>query len=424
MYDGYLEVEVVWPDLKNPVTTRRPLSVADGHGGVTQIGAINLIVLVNMCLYIVAEDAQGLRAGDILSRNLELTRRRGQDSLNLANQMFLRYRSVYDARRGLGRIDGRYKSSEIPELKRWGMDADWLIRASWSLRRDRPDLDAQFMWVADRRVQGHRGDRADLKIGARALFERVTTLRDRLGRRNTPSLPLQLSAADRLLEARAHEVRGIGRRMDWRGVVLEHVLDQLERECRAIRRAAQDALTAKNLFGEERTPKSLRTRANRMGEYAGLLRDLQVRTFDRSFTHIISELEEICELLHDAADRRSADRLERVRELLRKIYDAMVLAEQHWRIQEILLVVADHHHRRAPLSREQIDLFVDEITEIVRALTDPDPITAESIGATFRTDVVPIVRGQLTLAKLDLRNAEGVDTERLYDHLKKASDPI
>lgn len=424
MYNGYVEAEVVWPDLKNPVTTRRPLSITDGHGGVTAIGTIDLIVLVNMCLYVVAKDAHGLKAGDLLSRNFELTRRRMRDQQNLAEQMFLRYTSIYDARRGIGRIEGRYRRLEIPELRRWSVDADWLIRASWTLTRTQPERDANFIWVADRRIHGHRKDRADFKVAALQLFDKVSTLRDRLGRRNTPSLPLQLSAADRLLEARTQEVRGIGRRMDWRAVVLEHYIDQLERECRAIRRAAQDALTSKSLFGDERTTKTLRTRANRMGEYAGMLREIKVRTFTRAFAHIARELDEICDLLHDAAERRSPDRLDRVRELLRRIFDAMVLAEVHWRIQEMLLVVADHHHRRAPLTPDQIRLYVQETEDLVRLLTDPDPVTGERVGTTFTTDVVPVTHGQLVLAKLDLLNSAGVEMSSLYGHLKAAASPI
>lgn len=424
MYNGYLEAEVIWPDLMSPIMTTRALTVSDGHGRVKQIETLDLVILVNMCLYIVERDGFGLRAGDILSRNFDMTRQYGQDSSDLGSQVFLRYGSIYDARRGIGRIEGRYKRLEIPELQRWGMEVDWLIRVSWTLQRDKPDLDAQFIWVADQRIRKHKTDRADKKVAARELLARVSTLHDRTGRRNTSSLPLQLSTADQRLEARVQEVRGIGRRMDWRAVVLEHYLDQLERKCRALRRAAQDALVAKDLFGEERTPKALRRRANRMLEHSEILGDVQVRTFRRAFTHIARELEEISELLHDAADRRSADRLERVRELLKNVFESMVLAEQHWRMQEILLVAADHHHRKLSLSSEQISLFLDEVTGIIQVLTDVDPVTGQFIGSAFLTDVVPVVRGKLCLAKVELQNVLGVNVEELYRLLKQAAEPI
>jgi hypothetical protein len=146
---GFSEAFVFWPELKNPVTTTRPLCITRGNAnGLTRIDAVDLIVLVNACLYIVIKNGQGLRAGQILSRNLERTRREGLDPNNPAEQVFLVYDSIYDARRGIGRIDGRYRAIEIPELARWRADADWLLRTSWSLRKADPEGDARFTWVA------------------------------------------------------------------------------------------------------------------------------------------------------------------------------------------------------------------------------------------------------------------------------------
>lgn len=421
---AYGETEVLWPDIKNPATTLRQLSMSDGNSNVRTLAPLALEILVNACLYVVCEDGQGLRAGDILSRNLELTRRHRRDIGNPAEQVFVRYRSVYDARRGIGRVHGRYKTVEIPELATWRMDADWLLRTSWTLHQAALNEEAEFVWVADRRVRRHQGDQDEHKVLARRVFEKVAGLRDTLGRRNFASFPLQLDKADRALQTRAQEVRGIGRRMDWRAVVLEHVLDQLHRECRMIRRAAQDALGAETIFGDARTPQTLRSRALRMRDYGGVLRGIRFRTFTRAFSHIADELEEASDQLLLVATQNSALSLPRASHLLRKVYRSMVLAELHTRLQEILLVASDHMARKAPLSPAQIHLFREELDRVSRQLAAGDAVTGESLGEGFGTDVLPIVSGNAQLALIALSHTEGPDLPTFKEHLKKACDPV
>lgn len=419
------EFSVLWPELKNPAVTTRSLSITNGSSdGVTRISAIELLILVNGCLYVVKNDGQGLRAGDILSRNLDLTRRKGSDPTRPEEQVFIRYKSIYDARRGIGRVYGRYKAIELPELSRWRLDADWLLRRSWTLSRNDPAGDAEFVWRADGRIRQHLGDRAAHKVEALAKFVKIATLTDALGRRNTPAIPLQCSAADRSLQAREQEVRGIGRRMDWRGVVLEHFVDQLRSECRAIRRAAQDALSAKDLFGSERTPKALRVRAQRMTEYAEVLHGLHVRTFDRVFDHVASELNEASQLLYEAASQRDVAPLDRVRELLSKIYRSMMLVDEHWRLEEMLDVVAEHYHRKEPLSDEQKRIFIDELSGIHQTLTTKDSLTGELIGHGFERDVVSVVIGNVLLARTVLSSVAEVNLRYCYEHLKTACAPL
>lgn len=420
------EPSVYWPELKTPATTTRPLCIArKDSDGFMRIDAIDLVVLVNSCLYLVMKDGQGLRAGQILSRNLDLTRQKGLDPNNLAEQVFAVFDSIYDARRGIGRVHGRYRSTEIPELVHWRLEIDKLLRVSWTLRKTDPEGDAQFVWQAERRLSRHRNDRAAHKVRATGLLARIASLTDRTGRRNTPTIPLQCMAADWELFARVQEVRGIGRRMDWRAMVLEHYIDELRSECWAIRRAAQDALCTPDIFTEgHRIPRALRMRANRMAYYARFLREVQVRTFNRVFTHVAGELENACELLHDAAERRSADRLDRVRELLSRIYRSMMLADEHWRLQEILAVVAEHHHQSQPLSREKIDMFGDELADSHRILTSVDPMTGDHIDKGLERNVLPVVCGEIVLARADLQNSAGVFLPGVYRHLKKACEPL
>lgn len=417
---SYQETRVGFPDLKKPVTTVRPLSISFGKEGVKQLEGIPLIILVNACLYVVREDYEGLRAGDILSRNLFLTREKNLNVHDLESQLFVRYRSIYDARRAIKRIDPRYAAVEIPELVQWGLDADKLLRDSWTLHRASAQEEAVFVWRADRRVQRHRYDRAQHKVDARDRFAKIATIQDRTGRRNPSSIPLQCLAADRELITRIQEVRGIGRRMDWRGIVLEHLIDQLLSECRLIARGAQDALTSEDIFGEKRTPKTLRKRAQRMRQYVIFLSGLRIRTFDRSFRHIVRELDEASEFLIAMADERATTHLSRVRELLVNTYHSTQLAQEHWRMQEVLLVVAALYHDRGSLSFAQRTLFLQELEDILRTLKTPDSVTGTLIGSTFVREVLPDVRRYLDLAQHELRRVEGVDMAALYEHLKAA----
>lgn len=421
---NYDEPLVVLPELATLATTTRPLlCVVDSEHHLALYEALDLTILVNGCLYLVRNDSEHLRAGDILFRNLRLSINKGLDPRELSEQIFVRYHSIYDARRGIGRIYGRYKSNEIPELERWRIDTDWLLRTSWRLERG-SDKEAEFVWRAERRVRKHAGDSADHKVRARGLTAKVATFMDVLGRRNTPTIPLQMCAADRALQARIQEVRGIGRRMDWRALVLEHMIDQLQNECRLIRRAAEEAFICKDIFGEARTPKTLRQRAMRMRDHAVFLQELPVRTFNRAFNHVARELVEVADLLCESARDRSIKPLERVHRLLGTIYQSMALSELHWRLQEILLVVAQIVKSGYTLSPSQTTLFVEELQDVCNALTGSDPVTCVPMGDGFELNVIPTVLAETRLALVCLQSADGVCLPDLYDHLKSACAPL
>ncbi len=417
------EPRVVLPDVKAPVRVKRSLVVPDGEKG-REVIDVPVTILVNGCLYLVEEDEQGLRAGQILSRNLDLTRHHGRDPTIPEQQVFVVFTGLNAARRGLGRIDDRYRDDEIPELAGWATDADWLLRTSWTLYKAGEKQRADFYWRANRRRERHVHDRATHKRAAEDRLIKVASETDSRGRRNPSRIPLLCMAIDRSLQARTQEVRGIGRHMDWRVVVLEHVIDDMRRECRKIRRAAQDALTSPEIFADKRTPRTLRTRATRMRAYAESLKELRARPFRRALSHVLEELEQSATLLMEAAERRDTGPLEGVINLLKRIYGSMALAEEHWRIEEILVVVADHHHRRVPLSEAQVHLYHDELTSIHTQLTSPDPITAELIGSGFRQNVLPSVIASVLLSVLCLRDAAHIDLKALHSHLKSACEPI
>lgn len=421
---GYQEASVVFPDLATMITTTRPLlCIVNDQSTVVRYEALDLSVLVNGCLYLVRNDSDYLRAGDILSRNWQLSLNKGLDPCQLIQQIFVRYQSVYNARRGIGRIHGRYKSTEVPNLEQWRMDTDWLLCTSWRLERG-SKKEAEFKWRAEQRVGKQAYDRDSHKVLARGLTAKAATLIDALGRRNTPSIPLQMDKADRVLQARIQGVRGIGRRMDWRAVVLEHVIDKLQNECRLIRRIAQEALIAEDIFGKKRTPNALRQRANRMRDHAAFLQEIPVRTFSRVFNHVARELLEAADLLTESASERSIQPLERVGRLLGTIYQSMVLSELHSRLQEILLVVAHVAKNKHELSKAQIDLFLEELQAVSDALIIKNPVTGIQMGDGFERNVIPTVIAEIQLAIESLKSAQAIRLVELYEHLKAACEPL
>jgi len=136
-----IEPDVRWPDLEKPVVIKRDLVLVlhqktSKKSDLIVCADISLEVLVNGCLYVVAEDSDHLRRGQVLSRNLDLTRKHSGSLQDQASHCFIRFDGVNDARRGIGRIDGRYRRVESPDLTEWRKQLDWMMRQAWSLHKD------------------------------------------------------------------------------------------------------------------------------------------------------------------------------------------------------------------------------------------------------------------------------------------------
>lgn len=256
------------PELKKPVHITQTVVVCES-GQEHRAVLLKLTVLIPKCLFLVYEDTDGLRAGQVLSRNLDLTRESGLDPSISEQQIFVVYHSLFDAARAFGRIFPRYREREIPELASWESDADWMMRQSWTIDQAGPNEQAKFVARAEERVSRHAHDRNPDKVAARERTTQAKKLEDKTGRRNTGRIPLICGAVERGLQRRTQAVRGIGRRMDFRAVVIEHYLDQLRAECFGIRRAAQSALLTKKVFEPgSRTAPEMRKLAARMVAYA------------------------------------------------------------------------------------------------------------------------------------------------------------
>src|SRR3989339_889246 len=294
----------VLPLLKEPVFETRAFILCES-GKEPRTISCSLIVLVPGCLYLVQKETDGLRTGQVLSRNLELTRASGFDPTVSEQQVFVQFHSLFDASRAFGRINPRYQTKELPELADWWLDADWLMRQSWTIDHAEPEEEAKFVARATERVSKHLRDTNLEKVSARGRTSKAGSLEDKRGRRNVGRIPLLCGSVERSLQKRRLAVRGIGPRMDWRAVVIQYYLDQLRSECFLIRREAQSTLLNKKIFVPgERSAGEMRKLAQRMTAYAQTLSTFCARPFIRRFTHVACELNEASRLLIESANTR------------------------------------------------------------------------------------------------------------------------
>ncbi len=413
-----------WPDLHNPQIIERTLVLSLSKKD-NRVVTVRVVVLIGRCLYLVHEKQDGLREGQVLSRNLELTREIGYNPDLDAEQVFIVYDSLFDARRAFSRINPQYREVEIPELVNWKWDADWLLRQSWTLDEADSQRRSQFVLRAGDRANKHARDRNQEKVAAQGRTRRVALETDVTGRRNIGRIPLMCGAIERGLQRRVQSVRGIGRRMDWRAVVVEHYLDQLRQECFLLRRCAQSALITKAIFEPgSRSAPAMRKLAMRMAHYATQLATIRARPFNRTFRHASHELTEASRLLTLAADAREGTYANLAKAQLATTYRSMCLLEQHWRIEDILTTVSTLFHRRKKLQTDQVVMMKDELIDVLGHLERPDPHTGELIHAGFkRPDTVEDTMLRLRSC-IALLSQESIKLKDLRIQLKAACRPL
>lgn len=431
MSDQRTEPEVQWPKLDKPVFITRDFLLCIQTNGKAcepkRITNASLEVLVNGCLYLVTEDGYGLRRGQVLSRNLKLTKRIGGSCDDPATHCFIRYDGVNDARRSLGRLDGTYRQVEIPKIAEWRERLEWMLRASWTLK-EQSDAENFFVWEAGQLVAKHAGVIDESKRSAQARTRKAGLRRDRTDRRNTGMIPLLCFAADASLYRRMQAVRGIGRRIEWRAVVLESYIDQLRAKCCEVERGVQYHLSESSIFGENRIPNKIRECATRMREYVATLRRIHARPFSRSLTHAAADLELAATHMIRGADTRDVVSMEQAAAFFRRVYRSMRMLELHWRLEEVLVVVAQAHHRNRLLTPTELDMCGSELSDIHQAFTSKDSFTNEPFEHGFQTRVLPHVVAHIHLAHNALLQTtlhDGVvHLGDVYDNLKEACSPF
>ncbi len=416
------EPRVKWPDPWEPVYVTRPLTLARGGHRPLQINALKLIVLCNHCLYLVAEDKHGLRTGQVLARNLDLTRRRGGKQGELETEQFIRFENLNAARRGVSKYDPG-QGVEQADINRWLADLDWMVRTSWTLHRADPDEQAQYIARAENTAAARSRVRNEEKVEAAGRTSQASSPIDSIGRPNTGRLPLICFAGERKLHDRIQQMRGIGRRMSWRELVLMHYIDRLREISKQVRRDAEQRWKSSPIAGPKRRPSRLLQEATRMRWEAGQLRKLIGRPFDRNFLNVARDLEEAADQMQAAAAARDSSLIEQVKATLRKIFRSSQLLVFHWDLEELLVSISTHQVSKQGLTPQQRRLWYNEVERIHRMLKGRESTTNEPWEKGYRRKVLPRVNSELQLAKVNLAQ-KNLNLKQAYEHLKGACAPL
>ncbi len=427
------EIQLRWPDPWKPVYVTRDLLLLREGEDPLPVLQMRLIELIPGCLYEipsreeseVLDRVRELRPGKLLSRNLNVTKRKnGEDAQkDPARQCFISYDGAYKARRGLGRADRRGKGIEIPDLRSWDGTFEKLIRTSWELRRGTQAERAEFVLVAVHAAEDHIHVLDEDK--KRALGRTLQTL----SWKDQPEcIPLICFAGHNRLIARIQAVRGIGRRMSLRELVLEHYLDRLREICHDVAFSQEYRLRKQWMApGPKRTPRLVRQEAEKLEDAARRLRLIVTRPFSRAFTRVAADMDEAARLLREAAAGRNGDTIERVRELIGRIYRSMKLLEYHWQLEEVMLQAAVLQDRNDTPSDAQQSMWHDELRFVHRRLTSVEKLTGRRLEEGFARPVLPHVVPHVHLADVHLMRQSsdgGPDLKTMYDELRTACDPL
>jgi len=221
------------------------------------------------------------------------------------------------------------------------------------------------------------------------------------------------------------DIRGIGRRMDWRGVVLEHYIDQLRSKCLEIQRDAEHKLASDVLFGTKRTVKTVRTQVVRMRAFAENLRRFHARPFARALAHASNDLEECAVLMESASAEQSPEKMQQARVLLCRVYRSMRMLELHWSMEEVLVVVADAHHRKTVVEASLVPTYLKELLSVCDGFHGKDAVTHEPIELGFKRKILPrslpYLRMAISSLRLQVSDAKNrLHTDTAYYYLKEA----
>lgn len=421
-----------WPDPWAPVYITRDFMLLRDGEDTFPIVQMRLIELIPGCLYeIPAREAnesldrvRELRPGKILSRNLKISKRKNGDAAeNEDKQCFVSFDGIYKARRGLGRADRRGKGIEIPDLKNWDGTFETLIRTSWELRRGTPGEKVEFVLVAVGAAERHIHVLDEDKRKALGRTLQTVSWKDQ-----PECIPLVCFAGHNRLIARIQAVRGIGRRMSLRELVLEHYIDRLREICREIS-VSQDYRLRRAWLSPspKRTPKVVREEARQLEHAAARLRQIATRPFSRTFTRVAADMDEAARLLREAASGRNADTITKAKEVIGRIYRSMRQLEYHWQLEEIMLQAAVLQDRKDSPSGSQQSMWHEELRFVHRRLTSIDSLTKKRLEEGFKRPVLPRVVPHVHLADVHLmrqRSDGGSDLEKMYEELRTACEPL
>jgi hypothetical protein len=435
-----------WPDPFQPKIITRDLTVLRNRRRITKKGedkpeplalrGIKLIELIPHCLYELPVDchplASGvreLRPGCILSRNLKVSERlNGGKVDDVSKQCFISFDGVFKARRGVGHADRRYRSREIPANKKLSGTLDEMVRTSWELHKVDDEGREAFVLIAVRAAAKYGKPIDETKKRAQARTLQAGTLTDSKNRFNPGRIPLICFAGENEIVSRIQAVRGIGRRMSFREVVLEHYIDRLHEIVLEVSRFQQHRLRQEWLApSPHRTPRVVRQEADRLTDAAERLRTIVCRPLSRSLHRGAHDLDAAAGFLREAANGRNGDTVQRAKQTIGTVYRSMIQQECHWRLQELLLQLGILDDRGDQLEASRQLMWHDELRAVHKILVSEEPITGKRLEHGFQGPVLQRVVPHVHLADTYLMRAlsqGGPDLESMKDELDKAVEPL
>ena len=388
---------------------------------------LHLQVIVPHSVYLVQADEHGLKAGQVLVRNLELGRRLGWKNPAYECQMFVRYDNLFDALRAMSRLNPTYKAVEVPAMEAWRANADELQEMSWTMRVE--DVDGQLVYHAQawKAIDAHKHVENAHKEKALDQMQRAAKVTDRRGRFNPGRLPLMLLTVDLALWARIQEVRYIGQRMDYRAMALQMFIDACDNMVETTRLDLKQLLRPAGVFGEGRSTKKMQEAAQRLKISASPLYLIKIRPFSHVFANVAKDMADASALMYEAGIRKDPIKADQAKMLIHRAYRSLVLLQRARFIHEVLATVSSIIHQKiVPDRAEMLDLRLS-LVAILQKFNEQDHFTHEDLELGFRNPVLPRVLAHLELALTNLKLFEDDSVKRfraVHRHLKAAVAPL
>lgn len=354
-----------------------------------------------------------LRRGEILSRNLELTRRNKFDPDNYEQQNFVRFFNIYEAIRGISLVQGRTEAVEIKEVETWNDGLMTLILMVGDMFQDGADefVEDFFHGLALDLVAEREWLRDLDKIKAREKTLGLT-LTDTKGRFNPGRLPLRALAAQGDLTKRKCRTRQVGLKMNVRAVVLADYLDEVLRVRESIELAVARTLKDERIFGARPKIFFVREKVRKMIEFAERLDNIHVRPFLWSFQHAVKDLTKAAKYLL-VGDYQLAE------VFLERISASMQLLSIRRRMKQVLTVVSRAKHLKHAISDSGWQAAYESVAQV------RNQVVALDSDSRSRFTVLPFVNAHVHGALGCIAKSNSDDkVEKVYQELKKACKAI
>ncbi len=393
--------------------------------GKEQTLVLYLQVIVPHSVYLVHDDEHGLKAGQVLVRNLDLGRRLGWKNPAYECQMFVRYDNLFDALRAMSRLNPTYKAVEIPAMEAWQAGAEELMQMSWTLHVKNVNDQLVYRARAWKAIRPHAHVENAHKEKALDQMQRAAQVTDRRGRFNPGRLPLMLLTVDLALWARIQEARYIGHRMDYRTMRLQMFVDACDNMVNTTRLDFLQLLRPTGVFGSGRSTKKMLEAANRLKMSALPLRLINIRPFSHVFQNVMKDMLSAADLMTEAANFKDPIKADQAKALIHRAYRSLVLLQHGLLIHEVLATVSSFHHRKEKPSFDVNFALIDSLSVICGVLSKSELFTGEPFEQDFRNPVLNRVLESLQCARDHLIEDDSMKSlKAAHRNLKAAVAPL